>query len=165
VGICAYSGFHLGPELAPRDRGVPREGRTYGAVGGSFLWSPQAATNRSQNFKILIFSGVRPPVVYGTCAVEVEAEPNSGSKRNPLYRLLIYYTLQYFNPTAPCVLLYRAVLCPQWGPRNAAVRAACYYSILYPTILKMLVYRYACSSHIHPAYCIIHNIPTSYIHV
>ena len=58
--------------------------------------------------------------------------------------------MPYFHPT-PCILLYRTVLCPQWGPRNAAAR---YYSILYRTILKMLVYRYVSSSHIHPAYCI-----------
>ena len=30
----AYSGFHLDPELASRDEGAPREGRTRGAVGG-----------------------------------------------------------------------------------------------------------------------------------
>jgi hypothetical protein len=29
-----YSGFHLDPELASRDEGAPREGRTRGAVGG-----------------------------------------------------------------------------------------------------------------------------------
>ena len=53
------------------------------------------------------------------------------------------------------MLLYRAVLCPQWGPRNAAVRAARYYSVLYRAmlILKMLVCRYVYASHIHSAYC------------
>ena len=54
-----YSGLHLDPELASRDEeGAPREGRTRGAAGGVAPSSPQAATNRSQNFKILIFSGV-----------------------------------------------------------------------------------------------------------
>jgi hypothetical protein len=46
-----YSGFHLDPELAPRDEDAPREGRARGAVGSvqevPFLSPPQAATNRS----------------------------------------------------------------------------------------------------------------------
>jgi hypothetical protein len=63
-----------------------------------------------------------------------------------------YYTLfpSYYTP---CIVLYRTVLCPQWGPRNAAARAARYYSTLHRTILKMFLYRYASSSHIHSAYC------------
>jgi hypothetical protein len=52
------SGFYLDPELASRDEGAPREGRTRGAAGGISLSSPQATTNSSQNFKILIFSRV-----------------------------------------------------------------------------------------------------------
>jgi hypothetical protein len=31
---CLHSGFHLDPELASRDEGAPREGKTCGAAGG-----------------------------------------------------------------------------------------------------------------------------------
>jgi hypothetical protein len=40
---CTYSGFHLDPELASRDEGAPREGRTRGAVGGI---APVVTTSR-----------------------------------------------------------------------------------------------------------------------
>ena len=54
IFLPGHSGFHLDLELASRDEGAPREGRTRGAAGGgSFL-----STNRSQNLEILIFSGV-----------------------------------------------------------------------------------------------------------
>jgi hypothetical protein len=53
--------------------------------------------------------------------------------------MLIYYTL------LPSCALYTVI------PWNEAVRAARYYSILHRTILKMLVHRYASSSHIHSA--------------
>jgi hypothetical protein len=48
-----YSGFHLDPELASRDEGAPREGRTQNARGGA---GRGGRSYRSQNLKILIFS-------------------------------------------------------------------------------------------------------------
>jgi hypothetical protein len=62
--------------------------------------------------------------------------------------------MPYFHPT-PCVLLcrHRAVLCPQWGPRNTAARAARYYSVLCRATLKMLACRCVSSSHVHLAHC------------
>jgi hypothetical protein len=57
-----------------------------------------------------------------------------------LNKLLIYYILLPSYST-PFILLYRTVLCPQWGPRTVAARADRYYSMLDRTILKMLVYR------------------------
>jgi hypothetical protein len=55
-----YSGFHLDPELASAVGTRARPGREERAErqGGSFLSSPQAATGRSQNLKILISNGV-----------------------------------------------------------------------------------------------------------
>ena len=66
-----YSGFHLDPELASRDEGAPREGRTRGAAGGGGrsyyirscsyrLSSPQAATSHEpfSEFKMLVLAGV-----------------------------------------------------------------------------------------------------------
>ena len=48
----SYSGFHLDPELASRDKGAPQEGRTRGGSRGRgdrgsflFLSPPKAATN------------------------------------------------------------------------------------------------------------------------
>jgi hypothetical protein len=64
----------------------------------------------------------------------------------------VLYVAPYFHPT-PCMLSHRAVLCPQWDPRNAAVRAARYYSVLHRTTLKMLVCRRASSYHVHSAHC------------
>ena len=51
------------------------------------------------------------------------------------------------------LLCRTALCCPQWGPWNAAVRAARYCSMLCRTMLKMLVCRYVSSSHIHSACC------------
>ena len=42
-----YSRFHLDPELASRDEGAPREGRTRGAVGGIV---PIVTTSRHKSF-------------------------------------------------------------------------------------------------------------------
>ena len=70
------SGFHLDPEseLASRDEGAPREGRTRGAAGGVVPINscscrhhkPPRATNRSQNLKMLVLAGVVAISDFGT---------------------------------------------------------------------------------------------------
>jgi hypothetical protein len=67
-------------------------------------------------------------------------------------RASCWHVVPHFHPT-PCTLLCRTFLCPQWGPRNAAARAARCCSALCRAMLKTLVCRRASSSHFHSAHC------------